>query len=289
MAVARLAGHYGIAAPQVEVLRSIDAHKGLGSKTSLAMALAMGFAALSETDFDALLAARVLGRGGASGIGVHLALRGGLVVDAGHGFPIPKATYGPSSVSTVDPPELTFQRGLPEDWYILLRLDPGQGLSGPDEAKFFRHSCPVPARESRQLIRATYEDLVPELRDRPNLECVQNYLDVIQRLGFKALEWERQPRRLLALRERWDGLRSSNSRLSPLGLSSMGTTCFLISDDPKHHQRMLRLAGESPSDWITVGVDNRGVRVAEVSDGEADHRGPSASGAQARPYAPSGG
>ena len=67
------------------ISNAIPAHAGLGSGTQLALAIASAFRRLGGLPPDAREDARLLDRGGRSGVGVSLFERGGLAVDAGRG------------------------------------------------------------------------------------------------------------------------------------------------------------------------------------------------------------
>ncbi len=93
------------------ISNAIPAHAGLGSGTQLALAIASAFRRLAGLPPDAREDARLLDRGGRSGVGVSLFERGGLAVDAGRG------------PNTEVPPVVAWMN-FPRDWRILLILDP---------------------------------------------------------------------------------------------------------------------------------------------------------------------
>jgi len=64
--------HYKLAGARVEVKRMTDGHVGLGSRTQLALAIAAGITREYGVDATTRELARVVGRGGTSGVGVSV-------------------------------------------------------------------------------------------------------------------------------------------------------------------------------------------------------------------------
>src|SRR5690606_15053545 len=135
-------------------------HVGLGTKTTLLLAIA----AACNRDVGSPLGRRelqaVTRRGGTSGIGVNSFFYGGFGVDCGH--PQRDAEYAPSaaSVPAVAAP-LAVQTDFPAEWVIHLALPSGRRLSGGDERNFFAANTPVPHSDVLQVLSAVYHGLVP--------------------------------------------------------------------------------------------------------------------------------
>jgi beta-RFAP synthase len=112
----------GITAPlHLHLANMLPAHAGFGSGTQLALAIGRAFITLHGLELSTPEIARLLGRGLRSGVGIAGFDRGGLLLDG-----------GPGEDGT--PAPLLARFDLPEEWRVLLVLDPGrQGLSGTDE------------------------------------------------------------------------------------------------------------------------------------------------------------
>src|ERR1700733_4439795 len=97
---------FGLPEFWVMLHQGIPEHVGLGSKTACLMALARAIAQHFSLKIDYLDLARFIGRGGTSGVGVHISNFGGIVLDAGHTFPDEKQAFTPSCRSQAPPPPL---------------------------------------------------------------------------------------------------------------------------------------------------------------------------------------
>jgi beta-RFAP synthase len=180
--------------------------------------------------------ARLVGRGGTSGVGVHVSNTGGIVLDGGHIFPDEKQTFGPSCSSLAPPPPLMEARPAPKGCQVVhFRLEK-QGISGDLERDFFTHHCPIPEWETRQLQEIADTQLLPAVRNG-SLPGINGALSSIQRLGLKAREWSIQGAATQALNRKWR--ESGLSAQLPLCLSSMGPTLFVLTEQPEFVQRKL--------------------------------------------------
>lgn len=133
----------------LRIAEAIPAHAGLGSGTQLALAVSAAVRRLHGFGLDPRADAAALDRGRRSGIGIGLFAEGGLVVDGG--------------VGRADaPPPLLVRLAVPQDWRILLVLDPsGQGFSGPRELAAFGALPPMAEAEAGRLCRLVLMQALP--------------------------------------------------------------------------------------------------------------------------------
>ncbi|HYV48421.1 MAG TPA: beta-ribofuranosylaminobenzene 5'-phosphate synthase family protein, partial [Myxococcaceae bacterium] len=166
----------------IRIVSSIPAHAGLGSKTSLLLAVGRAASLLSGQADSPLNIARLLSRGGTSGIGVNGYSAGGLIWDVGRKYPAEKSHFGPSSLSHCPPPRAIRLSSL--DWLSVVhfRFD-RTGLSGSDEADFFSRTCPLPTIETERLAICTSLQLIPAILDEDEEE-LQDGIRSIQELGL---------------------------------------------------------------------------------------------------------
>jgi beta-ribofuranosylaminobenzene 5'-phosphate synthase len=124
-------------------------HIGLGSGTQLGMAVAIALNEFFEGPLrTAVEFARVVGRGRRSAIGVHGALAGGLLVEAG------------KYADEISP--LISRVELPSAWrFVLLTPKGEQGLSGAAEEGAFDRLPAVPLATSADLSRTLLLELLP--------------------------------------------------------------------------------------------------------------------------------
>ena len=227
---------FGLPAFRINIRQSIPEHVGLGSKTACLMALASAISQHFSLDVDYMDLARLVSRGGTSGVGVHVSNTGGIVVDAGHTFPDEKQTFAPSGSSLAPPPPLVDARPAPKGCHVVhFRLE-DQGISGDLERDFFTRHCPIPEWETRQLQEIADTQLLLAVRNGSLLE-INRALSSIQGLGLKAREWSIQGAATQVLNRKW--CESGLSAQLPLCLSSMGPTVFVLTEEPESVQRRL--------------------------------------------------
>jgi beta-RFAP synthase len=108
----------------VTVEEALPPHSGLGSGTQIGLAVAVGASALNGRQASAEEAARALGRGARSSIGLHAFQGGGILLDGGQ----------PVGSKSHDAPPLLSRVPVPPSWRILLIFDQARtGLSGAQE------------------------------------------------------------------------------------------------------------------------------------------------------------
>ena len=137
----------------VEIHESIPRHRGLGSGTQTALAIAQGIHVLHRGEAaDAEALARITGRGLRSAIGIHGFQRGGFLIDAGkrHGDAVGA---------------LAARCDVPDDWrFVLIAPRDAAGLSGQTERDAFARLPQMPAPTSAELCRIALTELLPAVR-----------------------------------------------------------------------------------------------------------------------------
>jgi len=137
----------------VVIETAIPPHSGLGSGTQLALALGTAVSRLVGSDLSPREIAHLLDRGARSGIGVAAFEQGGFVVDGGRG-------------ATDAPPPLISRMPFPQNWRVLLLLDPhSTGLHGEAEISAFRTLPVFPEREAERLCRELMMRALPALAE----------------------------------------------------------------------------------------------------------------------------
>jgi beta-RFAP synthase len=139
---------------RIEIKDLIPEHAGFGSGTQLALTLGKALGQLHQFDNDTHDIAQALGRGKRSGIGIATFDHGGFVVDGGLK---PNQTVPPMLV----------QQAYPEDWRVVLIMDPHhQGIHGQTEKQAFRDLPAFPLAQSQAICHLTLMQLLPALAER---------------------------------------------------------------------------------------------------------------------------
>jgi beta-ribofuranosylaminobenzene 5'-phosphate synthase len=244
-------------------LRQIyPSHVGLGSGSQIALAVARGVCELFGRNFPVRELARMVGRGGTSGIGTAAFEHGGFIIDGGHAFGpgAEKAGFRPSAASDgVRPAPVIARHDFPTGWRIVLatpRLP--AGASGGREVEIFRSACPVPLEEVRETCHEVLMRMLPGVVDQ-DLDLFGKAVNRIQELGFKRVEIGLQPPVIPHLIGQ---LREAGAACA--GMSSFGPTVYAITDSQA--SSLLRAAEEVMEEegggeaWISA-PRNTGARV----------------------------
>jgi beta-ribofuranosylaminobenzene 5'-phosphate synthase len=202
----------------INIEKMIPEHVGFGSKTQLALGVAAGICKAYDIHKPVADMARMVGRGGTSGIGVASFEQGGFIVDGGH--PAEKG-FLPSGFSESPPPPVLFRCEFP--WWVVCAWPEAKGAHGEAELIAFRKNCPISGEEAGKAARITLMKMMPSIIEK-DLEGFGQALNMLQETGFKKIELGMQGRdvhNLLAfLRENSAGA----------GMSSFGPLCFGICE-----------------------------------------------------------
>ena len=148
--LARLASHLGLpAGHRLVIHEAVSPHAGLGSGTQLALAVAAALRRLHRLALDVEGDALLLDRSARSGLSTGFFQEGGVMLDGGRG-----AADLPAPVIARLP--------FPEDWRVLLILDPSrQGMHGAEEIAAFQALPPFPAETAGHLCRLAVMRALP--------------------------------------------------------------------------------------------------------------------------------
>jgi beta-ribofuranosylaminobenzene 5'-phosphate synthase len=236
----------------VRVHTRVPTHVGLGSKTSLGCALLAAAWALGQPGVDWFRHRDLLHRGGASGIGINVAVHGGLVLDAGH----PResvASLLPSGARPSQPVPAVVARWptkfLPAP---LLARPPGvTGLHGIQETCFWQQNTPIDASSVAHAAAVLMYEVLPSIA-REDTEGWLRGIQTFQTCGFKRLEWELQPDSCHDLRAA-----AFAAGASAVMLSGMGPTLMVFASDTERVAVTLRTtlgASVAQTEFADVGV-----------------------------------
>jgi beta-ribofuranosylaminobenzene 5'-phosphate synthase len=149
----------------------VPAHAGLGSGTQMALAIAAGMRRLHGLAVDIEGDAIRLGRGARSGIGIGLFHGGGLVMDGGRG-------------QANTPPPIISRMTFPEEWRVLVVIDPDRrGMHGDAEHAAFASLPSVSDAEAGHLCRLVVMKALPALAEHDIVNFGAAVTELQARLG----------------------------------------------------------------------------------------------------------
>jgi len=242
----------------ITVNSTVPCHAGLGSKTSLLLAIGKAVSTLANTPISETDLCRLLRRGGTSGVGLYSFKGGKFVWDAGHRYPEFKNTFGPSSSCLAPPPPAILS--IPVDWLqvVHFRFANG-GLHGEDEANLFKQSCPIAEAETLTLISCVVSEIVPALMERDEL-LLQRGVKRLQTLGFKKIEWDIQDPVTQRFRQYWE----HSDATEALGLSSLGPTLFTFTTRSSAVRSLIDKFETAALHVSVTNVNNRGALIKGI-------------------------
>jgi beta-ribofuranosylaminobenzene 5'-phosphate synthase len=227
-AVSKLNNHFDLSEGlRVDVVESYEQHVGLGSSTQFLLSIGKAYCEINHLPGNPRELAKILGRGGTSGIGVAAFEKGGFILDAGHSFgpDQDKQTFLPSRAAEAPPAPVIFQSDFPSDWIIdLVVPSHGAGLSGQEEIDFFQTHCPIDPQETASIARVVLSLVIPGV-----IECdigtFTRGINLLTTLGFKKREIDNQ---FNDLKLTLQNLNDITHNTVAIGMSSFGPALFLI-------------------------------------------------------------
>lgn len=236
---------------RVKILKRLPSHVGMGSRTQLSLSVAKAISVLERRHDSAAELAKLVGRGGTSGIGTAAFEHGGFILDGGHRFQktgdtnaiepgAAKAGFMPSSASTVAPPPVLFQHPLPEDWFFVVAI-PGvkRGAHGAEEIDIFKRYCPIERSEVEKICRIVLMRILPSVVEN-DITTFAESLTLLQEIGFKRIETELQDDIIKALFRFFDG------HALGYGMSSFGPGTYAVVEGAKRAKAL----ADSTSDFF---------------------------------------
>lgn len=209
----------------VTVAKAPPEHIGLGSKTSLVMAVLVGAFGAAQVDRTRDELQNLSRRGGASGVGIHTFFDGGFIADGGHRQELGTSDFLPSSASLGHrPPPKLVQLSVPSSWHFTLILPRGHTYSGQDEVAFFRQHTPISEQSALRVLGLLYHGVSAAVAT-DDFALFREALAELQRCGFKRREIAGQPRIIRLV------LRRLREQSIAAGMSSMGPLVYAVSPD----------------------------------------------------------
>jgi len=230
-----------------------ERHVGLGSTTQLALSVCKALAELKGLSMDTYEMARVMGRGGTSGIGVSAFEGGGsLIVDGGHRFgAFGKKGFAPSDRVKASAARPLVKLSLPLDWRFVIAIPKKiKKVYGDLEVALFNRFSPIPERDVEALSRIILVKMLPSAVEA-DLEGFGIAINMIQKIGFKKFEVMYQGETVRELMQL--GLKFG---AAGAGMSSFGPAVyFLVAGDREAQSLNQRIADFSKETFIARPYD----------------------------------
>ncbi len=233
-------------------------HIGLGSKTSLSLAVLKGVREIDSLDASENALIDISGRGGTSGIGVNGFFSGGFIVDCGQD-PDNFKEFVPSSVKRKrNRPPVVSRVDISPHWKFLLFLPDGTRFEGKSEIDFFSKNTPLDELEVLRNMASVHHGLTPAFY-LGDVKLLRKSLNEIHDTGFT--------HRILL--EQGEDVKSLYYEIRDLdrcavGLSSMGPLLYAIIEDSDFETRNKIIASAHKLDCVFLGEyrgENHGHRI----------------------------
>ncbi|MBM4240826.1 MAG: hypothetical protein FJ150_04085 [Euryarchaeota archaeon] len=239
------------------IRKTYPPHSGLGSGTQLSLAVGKILSQFHEQYISAHEIARIVGRGGTSGIGVGAFDYGGFIIDGGHSI-AEKSDFLPSAASKAYPPPILVRYDFPEDWNLILVIpNIDRRISGSKEVNIFQKYCPIPLKDVRKLSHLILMNMMPAVVEE-DIISFGSAINSIQNIGFKKIELQLQKP---IVNEIIAKMRAAGA--SGAGMSSFGPTVYAVTDTNKKEIR--RAAYDSIKDVggevILTKAQNSGLNI----------------------------
>jgi beta-ribofuranosylaminobenzene 5'-phosphate synthase len=236
----------------IDVAESIPAHAGLGSGTQLALAVGTGLARLEGRELGPQDIAGAGERGVRSGIGLAAFSGGGFLVDGGRG-------------DRDRAPPVTLRSDFPDDWRVLLLLDPSQaGVSGDAEKRAFEALPEFPQSSAAHICHLVLMKLVPGIKEHDITAFGEALTEIQQLVGSHfaprqgGSPWTSPAVGRVAVRMQAMGA-------TGIGQSSWGPTGFAFVDGDEAAVRLYHsLVEDAKADGVEIVIArgrNTGARV----------------------------
>lgn len=209
---------------EITIKEDYPQHVGLGSGTQISLAVAKAIAEIYGFDYSIRELARIVSRGGTSGIGVAAFEGGGFILDGGHSTR-EKPDFLPSSASKASPAPLLARCDFP-DWKIAVVIPRGKEYYGEREVNIFKKYCPIAIEEVQKLSHLILMKILPAVVEE-DIESFGEGINEIQNIGFKKIEVSLQPKKVRKLMEKCREVSYG------VGLSSFGPSFYCIVENPR--------------------------------------------------------
>ncbi len=217
--------------PRICIDEDYEEHVGLGHTTQYLLSIAKISAEYNFIKIKSYELAKLVKRGGTSGVGVYAFEYGGFIVDGGHSLKIKKEVL-PSDFSSSPPPPLIARYNFPWNVYVNVPSR-GKRVFGVQELQAFKNAK---LEGIDTLARVILMELIPSVIEK-DLEGALDAISLIQNLGFKKIEVSMQSDEVKDLMARM------NKIGFPAGLSSFGPAIYTFINSKREGEELISRFG----------------------------------------------
>lgn len=247
----------------IQIIRLINEHVGLGSKTNLLLSLSKAIFEANEIHHANEELIEMSGRGGTSGIGVNTFFYGGIITDSGHNELRGERTFQPSSKKVLkNIPKIISRVEVPNNWRILLFKHGDKDLIfGEIESNIFQKNMPIKNITVLETLATVYHGVIPAFQDL-NYPALFKSIMNLNNCGFKKIEVNLQSKQT----KKFIKLCWRNNIVC--GLSSFGPITFsIINDEYNYEYFLLNEAKKIGLEYLgNFGFNNNGVICKKIKE-----------------------
>ncbi|MFJ3466664.1 beta-ribofuranosylaminobenzene 5'-phosphate synthase family protein [Pseudomonas sp. NPDC090201] len=248
-------GHYQ-RSMKITFISGPPPHSGFGTGTATKLACVEAASIFNKIPCTQAELISTSGRGGTSGVGINTYFKGGLNVD--FGVKHAELELGPSSARNAprQQPINLINVPLPAAWTIGVFVPLSENrISGDDEVKFFKKTCPIaPDSVHGSIYQALSGLACAAIEEDFNTFC--SAINATQNYQWKNAEWMAQSVELRELRANL-----AESGASCVGLSSLGPAIYFMAPTVQNIADRMTLPGNHI--FAKCSPNNHG-RVVEI-------------------------
>ena len=247
-----LKSNYNLGNIRIIIENTIPEHLGFGSKTITKIAIATAYLEIYNKKVSLQELAKILKRGGTSGIGVNILDKGGFILNGGRKKKNDLLFKPSSAQPTIEIPPVLFHKEMMEiPVYILI---PNlEGLHGKKEVDFFDKICPIKAKSVEKLSRIIISQILPAICEN-DIETFSEAINSIQYLEWKKSEINRYPHQYVKF------IKYLHQKGYGCGMSSTGPAIYVIGKDLKNIYQDINMYNIKLKNIIKTSTNNIGIK-----------------------------
>jgi len=220
----------------IEITGGVGAHYGFGTGTASRLACLEALLLVNGHQVNESELIRLSGRGGTSGIGIHVYFHGGLVIDLGRKSDGEVPQPSSQAEFDFDLPLLLQQTEMPL-WEIGICIPSHiSPLTEEEEKVFFHQTCPIPETECYRALYHGVAGVFSAARERDR-SAFGNSVHELQECAWKRAERTHHGQALSDLEDLLYALGAS-----VVGMSSLGPALFFLADQVESVVEKMRAA-----------------------------------------------